>query len=338
MGVVYSHSPEEEEMLKKLIHDNGYSVINPNYLDENGNTTDGTIKQFIFGREELKEKSIAKKFYQPYHNFGQSLSSVKRLFELYPIFYELYEKDNVEKFMELLKIDSTEDIDDALDKALGETKWAGEPFTTDLGKLRTIATLRESKDAFELAKKTGKYRNSNVPMTPLFGLMKESMTDMFDLYDEPEFLNEIILVYLVTLFKEYLKSTLKELNEVCPNLIINLQTKKLIGPIPDDYLKVLKIFKNNLNFDLEKRIPEWELIREKFDRRNILIHYNGKPTPEYIKRYNNKDGLKLKTDTKYVNDSIELFKKIIIPIQTYLWKQYVYEKFIEQMSSEDMIE
>ena len=335
---MYSHSPEEEKELKKRIHEKKYSPFHTNFLDENGNPTDGSVRQIIFGGEELKEKSIAKKFYQPYHNFGRSLSSVKRLFELYPIFYELYEKDNVEKFMELLEINSTEDIDDALDKALGKTEWTGESFTTDLGKLRTIAALRESKDAFESAKKTGKYRNSNVPMTPLLGLMKESTTDMFNLYDEPEFLNEMILVYLVTLFKEYLKSTLKELNDVCPNLIIDLQTKKSIELIPDDYLKVLKIFKNNLNFNLEKKIPKWKLIREKFDRRNILIHYNGKPTPEYIKEYKNKDEPKLKTDTKYVNDSIELFKIIIIPIQTYLWKQYVYEKFIEQMSSEDTLD
>jgi len=322
--VIYSHSEEEEKKLQKRIHEKKYSSFHTTFLDENGNSTDGSVRQIIFGSEELRKKSINR----------YSLDKVKHLIGLYPIFYELYEKHKVEKFMEVLKIDNVEQIDDILEKLLNGATFVYKPETA-LGKLHSIAGLRSSKELLELAKKTGKNSFSNMPMTSLDHLQLQSVKDSMYLSEKPEFLNEMILVYMVTIFKEYLKSVLEKVFFICPEL--KTDTNEKIS-IPDKIEKVLKLFKNKLKYDLEEQISEWNLIKEMMNRRNRLIHYEGIPD----KNYNNETGHvgfdRLITNTEYVKNSLETIKKNQGIINNHLYKEYAYEKFIVQMNSEDTLD
>lgn len=334
MGVVYSHSDEERKKLKEQIYKKKFYSFHESFVDENGNNTDGSTVQIIFGSDRLKEKSYNDIFLQAASNFCYSLDKVKHLIVLYPNFYELYEKHNTEKFMKVLEIDKTEQIDDILKKLLNGVTFIHESKTT-LAKLHGIAMLRQSKELLELATKTGKNRFSNVPMTSLNVLQLQSVEDSLYLSEEPEFLNEMILVYVITIFKEYLKSILEKIFFICPELKTDPNEKI---PIPDKFSKILTLFKNNLNYDLEEQISEWNLIKEMRDRRNRLIHYKGIPDKNYNDDTCHVGFDRLITNTEYVKNSLDIIRKNQGIINNYLYKEYVHEKFIKQMSSEDTLD
>jgi len=333
---VYSHSPEEEEKLKKIIHDKKYYTFHTSFVDEDGNPTDGNIRQIIFGSDELKKKSFNDIFTGKTMHFIDSMGHVKRLLDLYPIFYELYEKNKIEQYLSVLKIENVNQIDDVLEEAKDGVDIINPPETI-LGKLNCIAGFRQSKEEFELAKKTGEFRRYNVPMTNLDKLQFEGIQDRFNLFTEPEFLNEMILVYVVTIFNEYLKSNIEAIFTICPELKENSETRILVEQIPDTYDNILAIFKNNLKFDLKTQVPEWKLIEEKFLRRNLLIHANGIPNDDYNKKTNNVGDSRFNTDVNYIRDTLKIFEKARISINNYLWKHHVNPKFLEQMSSEETI-
>ncbi len=337
MGIVYSHSKEEEKEMKKRIHEKKYSPFHTNFVDEKGNSTDGSVKQIIFGSEKLKKKSINDRFTRPPSNFMNSLEQIKRLVKLYPIFFDLYEESKIEELRKLLRIKNPKQQKIILKKLFKEKNLGNPVPIGDLAQLEMIYGLRQSKKLLRLAKKTGKNQWS-FPPNKLDNLITHTVLDHLFLNREPEFLNEIILVYLITIFKEYLKSILKEVFILYPQLTGKTETKVRIGEIPDNTDKIFQIFKNNLEFNLEKYIPDLKLIEEKFLRRNLLIHNNGFPDDEYKKKIGCTDNSRLKTDAKYVKESIKIFDKNKTVIQNYLWKQYGNPKFLEQMSSKDILE
>ena len=285
----------------------------------------------------MKKKSINDEFVIPFSNFTNSVNPVKRLLDVYPTFLELYDDDMIKKFKDELGIEKNEQIDDVLEKTLDGVEIINPPKTI-LAKLHWIASERRRKEFFETAKRTGVYRQENVPITELDKLQFQSVQDSFDLFTEPEFLNEMVLVYAVTIFKEYLKSVLEKVFEICPELRTNLETNETTNSIPDEITEVLKLFKNNMEYDLETQIPEWELFYEMNLRRNRLIHHKGIPNKIHNQLTGNVGFLRIKTDTKYAYDSLETIKKIQSIIQDHLSKQYVNPKFIEQMSSEDTLD
>ena len=335
MGIVYSRSDEEEQKLKEIIHGKKYYPFHTSFIDENGKkNNDGSVKQIIFGSDKLKEKSYNDFFLKATSNFSYSLDKVQHLINLYPIFYELYEKHNVENFMKILEIDKAEQIDDILKKLLNETTFVYEPKTT-LAKLHGIASLRQSEKLLELAKKTGKNSFSNMPMTSLDVLQLQSVKDRLYLSEKPEFLNEMILVYIITIFKEYLKSVLEKIFFICPELKTDPNQKI---SIPDKFSKILTLFRINLNYNLEEQISEWNLIKEMRDRRNRLIHYKGIPDKNYNDNTGHVGFDRLITDTKYVKNSLKTIQKNERKINSYLYEEYVSKKFIEQMSLEDILD
>ena len=335
MGIVYSRSDEEEQKLKKIIHGKKYYPFHTSFIDENGKkNNDGSIKQIIFGSDKLKEKSYNDLFLKATSNFSYSLDKVQHLINLYPIFYELYEKHNVENYMKVLEIDRAEQIDDILKKLLNGVTFVYEPKTT-LEKLQNIASLRQNKKLQELVKKTGKNRFSNIPMTSLDVLQFQRIDDILYLSEKPEFLNEMILVYIITIFREYLRSVLEKIFFICPELKTDLNQKISIR---DKFSKISKLFKNNLNYNLEEQISEWNLIKEMMDRRDRLIHYKGIPDKNYNDNTDHVGFDRLITDTKYVKNSLKTIKKNQRIINSYLYEEYVSKKFIEQMSSEDTLD
>ena len=334
LGIEYSNSDKEEKELKKRIHEKKYYPFHTNYLDKNGNPTDGSIKQIIFGSDELKKKSINDKFTNPSSNFRESMGYVDRIVTLYPHFLNLYEEDKVKELRELLKINDVDQQKTILKQLLKERNIGNPVPDRDLDQLEMIYSLSESKKLLQLAKETGKNKFFSVP-DKLDGFMMKNVLDHLFLRPEPEFLNEMILVYLTTIFIEYLRTILKEVFELYPELWRETETKISIEDITSKPPQLFGIFKRNLKFDLEVQIPEWKLIEEKFLRRDTLIHNKGIPTGDYKTKTNHIGDSRLVTDTTYVKESLKTFESVHVVIKEFLWKQYGNPKFLEQMSSED---
>jgi len=337
MGIVYSHSEEEEKELKKQIHEKKYSPFHTNFLDEKGNPTDGSIRQIIFGSEELRKKSINDKFVRPSSNFHQSIEQIKKLVELYPFFFDLYEESKVKELRKLLKINDANQQRIILKQLLKEFNLSNPIPDGDLAQLEMIYGLKQSKELSKLAKITGKNQFSFAP-NELDNLMMQGVSDHLFLRREPEFLNETILVYMVTIFKEYLKSVLKVVFTLYPEIMEGTETKISLDGMPDRTDKITTIFTKHLKFDLQKQVIEWNLIEEIFLRRNLLIHNNGFPDKDYKDKTRILSNSRFKTDTKYVKESLKTFEKCQKAINNFLWKQYGNPKFLEQMSSEDVLE
>lgn len=337
MGIVYSHSEKEEKKLKKRIHEKKFSPFHTNFLDENGNPTDGSIRQIIFGSEELRKKSINDRFTRPSSNFMMSTEQIKRLVELYPLFIDLYEEIKIKELRKLLEINDTDQQKIILKQLIKEFNLSNPVPNGDLAQLEMIYGLRNSKELSQLSKETGKNQFSFAP-NELDDLIMQTALDHLFLFREPEFLNEMILVYLTTIFKEYLKSILKEVFMLYPELMEGTETKISIDGIPDRFDKLIDIYTRHLKSDLQKQVTEWGLIEEKFLRRNLIIHNKGFPDKDYIDKTGHIGDSRLKTDTKYVKESLKTFEKGQKTISNFLWKRYGNPKFLEQMSSEDILE
>lgn len=336
LGIEYSNSVDEEKELKERIHKKKYSPFHTNFEDKNGNPTDGSIKQIIFGSEELRKKSINDKFTNPSSNFRTSIGHVNKIITLYPQFLSLYEVDKVKKLRELLGIYDVSQQKIILEQLLKEFNLGNPIPDGDLEQLEMIYALRQSKKLSELVKKTGKNKFSFVP-NKLDDFVMKNVSDHLFLSPEPEFLNEMILAYLTTIFIEYLRTILKEVFELYPELLEETEGKINIDDITSRPCKLFNIFKSNLKFDLEAQIPEWKLIEEKFLRRDLLIHNKGIPTSDYKTKTNHVCDSRLETDTRYVTESLKTFENVHTTIKEFLWKKYGKPKFLEQMSSEDKL-
>lgn len=201
-----------------------------------------------------------------------------------------------------------------------------------MDKLSNIAPLTESRRLCELAKKTGKYSFSNEPMTSLDIITLTDINDQLYLYEEPEFLNEMVLAYMSTTFKEYLKSVLKKIFFICPKLKTNPNQE-----IPEKFNMILKQFKNNLNYNLEEELSDWHLIKKIRARRTLLEHHTGIPNKNYCKTNLTVGKERITTDVEYIKNSIKILIKNQRKINSDLYEKYVYEKFIDQMRLEDNI-
>lgn len=211
-----THSEQEEIELKKRIHAKRYYIFHENFVNEDGNPTSGSVKQIIFGSEELKKKSINDRFTRPSGNFTMSAGQIRRLIEVYPLCYDLYEKAKVEELRKSLEINDASQQRVILKELLNESKLANPIPDSDLAQLEMVYSLRKSKELLKLAEITEKNRFSIAPNKSDKIIMQTGMDHLF-LHREPEFLNEMIVVYLVTIFKEYLKSILKEVFMLYPN-------------------------------------------------------------------------------------------------------------------------
>lgn len=349
MGIVYSHSIEEEKELMKKMGSKKYTIFHENFLDENGNPTDGSVRQIIFGSEELRKKSINNRFTCPSSNFVFSIEKIKRLVELYPSFVDLYEKVKVKKFRELLQIDNISQQESILKELLREFDLDDSIPDGDLAQLTMIYGLRQSKDLSKLAKLTGENQFSFAPNELDLFMMRQSLDRLY-LSREPEFLNEMILIYLTTIFKEYLKSILKEVFVLYPKLYVGSEPARCHpmytagdgfnekNDMPDSPKKLKRILEEIGGFDLKKQGFEWDLIEEKFLRRDVLIHSQGIPDADYKKKTAHTGDSRLLTDIEYVKESIKTFEECHNIIKIFLWQKYGNLKFLEQMRSEDNLE
>lgn len=123
------------------------------------------------------------------------------------------------------------------------------------------------------------------------------------------------------------------------NTIIGLLAESVANEITEHGTdNILEGFKKHLHFAIKKQVSDWKSIEEIFLRRNILIHNKGIPSKKYQKKIGHSGESRLRTDTKYVKESLETFEKTQKTIQDFLFSRYGNPKFLEQMGSEDILE
>jgi hypothetical protein len=148
---------------------------------------------------------------------------------------------------------------------------------------------------------------------------------------------EMILVYLITIFEEFLSNVLKSLFTKRPEILksskknisyeeafqyTNLndllkyisekEVKEKIGYDIDDLAEYLS---DKFGFDLRK-LKDWKQFREFFYRRHAIIHNYGFPDSKYILKTEyrgNKDEW-LETDKQYLDNAFRIFAEYSIGI------------------------
>ncbi|MGD0028082.1 MAG: hypothetical protein ABSC91_03990 [Candidatus Bathyarchaeia archaeon] len=157
-----------------------------------------------------------------------------------------------------------------------------------------------------------------------------------------EFIRDMSLVYLVTKFENFLGKVLKITLEKKPELLMTCQKtinfeeilklgkyesvkdhmikKEIDSIINQDIMAVEKLFEEKFNVDLPK-YANWNEFKERFCRRNILVHTEGMPNTTYRSKTGYKGAdVPLHVTSQYLKRSIEVFNQMSYEIA---WALYV---------------
>lgn len=124
----------------------------------------------------------------------------------------------------------------------------------------------------------------------------------------PEFLREMILVFLIAHFEAFLK----KLVSIAYSLESNSNRKRL--PLHRIVKTDPEITKTNMldefGIDISKLIEsetDWEMLKERFYRRNLLVHKGKIPDKKYKDHTKTSSDEPIRTDEQYLDKTIELF-------------------------------
>lgn len=135
--------------------------------------------------------------------------------------------------------------------------------------------------------------------------------------------SKMIITYYFTLFEEFLKTLVFYMYKSRPNMLKNKE-KKFSSEIimkfnsMDDFIeslidqKVKRVGYNNIDqncelflkkfkIDIKKDFPRWEELREKYYRRNLIVHNQGEITEDYKKKIK-KDLQNKEISPKYIEN------------------------------------
>ncbi len=198
-----------------------------------------------------------------------------------------------------------------------------------------------------MKKNPRKSRRRTIKSTKIQKLIAKNDNQLFIHYNLPDFINESCISYLVMLFENYIKSTLKLLILKNPKGLMQsnkelkirdigasktyddvLQiaiTKEIESVIDGGIDQIYEFLKKN-KLDLEK-YQKWPTFREIFLRRNLLVHNSGFPDTFYCTKLNKKLSKKRLTVTgNYVNTSIKLFDSFAHLITDFFKTKYTAKK------------
>ncbi len=141
---------------------------------------------------------------------------------------------------------------------------------------------------------------------------------------------DMSLVYLITKFENFLRMLLrltflkeprilmtkgKSINyeEVLRfsnynKLLLNIIEKEMFSLFMENIENINKYFEQRFNIALSSFVDEWLKFKERFYRRNLIVHNNSVINETYIEKtgYKGEDRI-LRVDPKYLDESIELF-------------------------------
>ncbi len=181
-------------------------------------------------------------------------------------------------------------------------------------------------------------------------LITLSKNKMF-LSNSENFVREMSLIYLATLFYGYFTTIIYEVFWHNQNLLERLPESHPIRNISNMKKLQLELYefvdKSFTGIGIEKtaeKLKEYfdfnieEESLEKFDefleRRNMLVHHMGKPNKRYKKKFPKYSNLtKLDVSQEYLLDGIKLCEKYVSRINGFFWTKYGKPIYFDQMSS-----
>ena len=188
-----------------------------------------------------------------------------------------------------------------------------------------MQTLSSGNGAFPFIEPDGISENEKFTLIKIFVSIPRSY--MFD-----EFVREMSLVYMITVFESYLESVLTttfekrpeclssskmiSFEEVVANLKSNEVLNALIGKEIDEVLrkdieKINEYFLQKFKVTLSEFVPDWNEFKERFYRRNIIVHNMGMVNEEYRRKTGHRGKeKKLTVSEEYLNKSFEMFEEI----------------------------
>jgi len=152
-------------------------------------------------------------------------------------------------------------------------------------------------------------------------------------------IREMSLVYLVALFESYLQKILLISFGIKPDILMTSQKnityeelfnlkniddarrqimEKEIMIVNEDIEVIRQYFEKKFKIDMSKLV-EWKVFKERFYRRNILLHNSGVPNKIYREKTGYRGEDKRLTATKdYLDASFDLFQKVSFMISRVL--------------------
>lgn len=275
-------------------------------------------------RERRKGKS---KYFAAYENFKQDLSMLKELNKQIPRSIKESMDVEIKKFQQDFR-----KSDDKTRKSI----------------LRMTKVLGKFRERMEIAKKRKGKVKSNIQLTDDANTIFLRIVKTF-LYSTrfETFIRDMSLVYLIAEFESFLQEILKISFEKEPNSLVTCQKsmtfedllkfndirdvkqqlieKEVLSVVNQDIDEIGKYFQQRFNLDLTKW-PPWKKIRERFYRRNIIVHNSGVPNKIYRAKtgYGGRNK-RLIVSKYYLNDSVRLFDEMATEIS---------QKFFEKFDSE----
>lgn len=329
MGICYYTTLKEKEEKIKELEKKGFKIFHTEFIDEQGNSTSGSSGQLVFATKEQQEKSIESRFVKPIHYFYSEVESIKTLTEMYPLMYDEYENFLFNKFPEQLGFDMMR-------------KRTPEQLLSLYHFKQSLARKNLPKEKWNLIQQDDRDK----------ALLVLSKNKMF-LSNSENFVRNMSLIYLVTLFYGYFTTIIYEVFWHNQNLIELIPKDREIRKIND---KNSEQFKQELidfvdkdftgqgiqntaymlkkYFEFEIKRDNFETLDEILERRNMLVHHEGKPNKRYRKKFpQNAKLAKLDVSQDYLLGGIKLFETYVSRINGFFWTQYGKPIYLKQMQS-----
>ena len=215
---------------------------------------------------------------------------------------------------------------------------------------KTLADLdSKSKKEFEKVLKMKKKRPKllkkySIKSVKVQKLLAKNAHQSFIFHNIPIFVNESCITNIVTLFENFLKSTMTLIITKNPRSlmqsnkefrikdvgasktyddILSIAISKEIEAVIDGGIDQICDYFKKHGLDLEK-IQDWRKFREVFLRRNIIVHNSGYPNDKYWEKMKKKakSTNRLTVTHSYVNNSIKLFDSFAHAITDYFEVKY----------------
>ena len=328
MGIYYYNSLKDKKVKIKDLQKKGYQIFYREFVDEQGNSTTGSKGQLIFGTKEQQEKSIEPCFTKPAQYFYLELESIKTLTDIYPLMYDQYQDYLFSKFPERL--------------GFNIKNYSPEQLLSLYHFKQSLALKNLPREQRSLVKQDDGDK----------ALLALSKNKKF-LSNSQNFIREMSLIYLVTLFYGYLTTILYEIFRHNPDLIklipkahplrrINSidkeeQFKLELYEFVDKEFSVYGIKKTSENlkkyFDFDFEGKNFEKLEECLERRNMLVHHEGKPNKRYRKKFPEFSNLtKLVVSQKYLLERIKIIEGYQVRINNFFWSKYGKPIYLKQMT------
>jgi hypothetical protein len=289
------------------IKNDDYLIVTTESIDKNGKITTGKSGRIIYGKKSHVEESSFYKFSRAHSYAYRELTALLKFSQTYPKMYDTFEKHQ----------------QDVIKKGLNSDK-------IDFDNTYSMYQYRIALHRQNLGSEGMKnFKPPEIDEQMLeYSIFKEFLPKSLD------FVNEVSLNYIVSLFEIYLSRVIDAVlesaiysNTIPVEKITSDLTRKIVGS-PESMKRMLKeIF----GFNIVNK--EWDTFLELFERRNCFTHNDGNPTPKYMKTFHVDKNHNLTPNRDYISNSITLIEQFMAIIHQYFYskfiKTYVYEKFLD---------